>query len=266
MKLNVAQRIWIVALAAMPVLAFSQEKATSEYSVTGVVEGGVGHANISDPYPNWNDQYLKSGIQLTAADRIAAEFSHQAHFGDGGFFFALGYTRTWDDRWFSFLSAGTSTGGFFLPRVRVDACVSRKWFENKSLVTNVGLGYYRAKDVHFDLNLVLSAVYYFTAPWIVEVGGRVNDSNPGNAFSLRGFSAVTFGYNQRYYFTFKYEGGQESYQLVGANAAINDFISHEVSFIWRQWIVTAVGFNMRITYYNGPYERTGVEAGIFVEF
>jgi YaiO family outer membrane protein len=267
-RLVLATSFSIAALTAAPVLGLAEEPAASEHRVSGLVEGGAAYAALTEGYPIWNDQFLKASLQLTPDDRLSAEVSRQSHFGDAGVFFGAGYTRHFDDRWYGSLNIGTSTRGFFLPRIRLDAFLYRKWLERKSLVTNIGFAYYRSRDVYFDRALLAGATYYFDGPWIVEVGGRLNDSSPGGVRSLRGFAALTYGYDQRHFFVLRYEGGREAYQVVGTSAAgaLVGFSSQEASLTWRQWVLADFGLNLRASHYRGPYRRTGLELGIFYEF
>nr|WP_311530474.1 YaiO family outer membrane beta-barrel protein [uncultured Ralstonia sp.] len=266
-------------LVAAP-LAFAESEATAPVApappmastagaplVTGFLEGGIGHANLTGGNADWNDQYLRGGVHLTPKDYVTSEVSHQSHFGDHGTFVGLGYTRTFNDDWYGFLSAGTSTGGFFLPRYRIDGNLYRKLLEKKNLVVNIGFTYYRAREIYTDKTLLLGATYYFEAPWIIQIGARLNRSDPGSVRSNRGVIAVTYGRNKDQYITLMYDTGREAYQLTGGATLLNDFTSHETSLTWRRWITRQWGFNLRAIYYENPfYKRKQVEGGIFYEF
>lgn len=235
--------------------------------LTGFIEGGLGHANLTGDNANWNDQYLRGGVHLTPNDYVTGEISHQSHFGDQGTFFGLGYTRTFDENWYGFLSAGTSSGGFFLPEVRVDGMLFRKFLDKKNLVASTGFTYYRAKEIYTDKAVLLGLTYYLDAPWIVQVGARLNRSDPGNVRSNRGTIAVTYGRDKDQYITLRYDGGREAYQLTGAQSVLSDFTSHEVTLNWRKWFTKRYGMNLRVVYYENPsYKRKQAELGFFVEF
>lgn len=239
----------------------------SMFKRSGFAEAGSRYALLDKNNEDWNDQYLLGGWQFTTADHIHGEISHQNHFDDQGTFFGVGYTHIFNEDWYGSLSTGTSLGGFFLPEFRVDAAMYKKWLAKKSLVTGVGFTYYRAKDIHYDYTVLLNAVYYFDAPWIVELGVRLNQSNPGAVHSERGFGAITYGRHKAYYLTARYEAGREGYQLVGASTAINDFFSHEAAVIWRHWVLKDSGFNATVNYYDNPnYRRFMVGFGLFVDF
>lgn len=237
------------------------------HTLNGFVEAGAGYHGLSGSNPSWNDEYVRSHLAVTPLDGVDLEVSHQAHFGDRGTFLGAGYTRTLDDRWYASGFAGGSDGGFFLPRLRLDGFLSRKWLDGGPLVTTVGLGYSRARDVHWDGSALVEATYYFRAPFIVNAGTRLNASNPGTVLATRGFAAVTYGAEKHHYLTLRFEGGGEGYQVVGPETVLSEFSSHEASAIWRQWLTRSVGFDLRATRYVNPtYTRSGVQLGAFWDF
>jgi YaiO family outer membrane protein len=236
-------------------------------NVRGTIEGVAGHSDLNSGLKNWNDQYIRGNFQLNPSDLVSGEISHQSHFNDSGTFVGATYQRTFNEDWYGSIGMGTSDGGFFLPRLRVDLMGYKKWLEKKSLVTNLGFTYYRAKSLYSDRTLILGAAYYFDLPFILEAGARLNQSNPGAINSRRGFVALTYGQNKRHYFTVRHEQGNEAYQLLGAGASISDFRSRESSVAWRQWLTRDVGFLVKaVEYHNPSYSRSGLEAGLFVDF
>ncbi|MEM5275547.1 YaiO family outer membrane beta-barrel protein [Cupriavidus taiwanensis] len=267
---SLACLLGVLALAACP-HARAQAEATAPRTfvplLRGFIEGGLGHANLTGDNDSWNDQYLRGGVHLSADDYVTGEISHQRHFGDQGTFFGLGYTRNFNEDWYGFLSAGTSAGGFFLPEFRVDGMLFRKFLDKKNLVASAGFTYYRAKEIYTDKTLLLGLTYYFDAPWIVQLGARLNRSDPGNVRSNRGVAAIIYGRDKDQYITLKYDGGREAYQLTGAQSLLSDFTSHEVTLTWRKWFNKRYGMNLRAIYYENPsYRRKQAEIGFFVEF
>ncbi len=261
--------VWILALACLAAAAPAEGPGRPEqpHLVTGVVEVGASRAELSGGHASWNDQYLRSSVQVRAADRVGAEVSHQSHFGEDGTYFGLGYTRVLDDSWYAAASGGASDRGIFLPRLRLDGSASRKWLDRKRLVTTLGATYLRSRGPYYDLGLMLGATYYFEAPWIVEAAARVSHSNPGAARSTRGWLAVTHGRDKRHYVTLKAEAGNEAWQLVTAETALVDFPSFEATLVWRQWLAGRFGANLRATHYRSRnYDRTSVDLGVFSEF
>jgi YaiO family outer membrane protein len=162
---------------------------------------------------------------------------------------------------------GTSSGGFFWPRFRADGFLNRKWSERKQFITTVGFGYYMSKDVHRDSNLFLGATYYFSKPWLVESGVRLNVSNPGAVLAPSGFVAITQGRNKHHYISLNMGAGQEGYQLIGPETVLTRFASQTVTLTWRQWLGRNWGMNIVADYYHNPfYQRDGGVIGFFREF
>ncbi len=231
------------------------------------VQFDLGFADLTAGFSNWNDQTLRLNLGVTSKDRLGAEISNQRHFDDQGTFYGASYTRVFNDSWHGSVHAGSSDGGFFLPRSRWDAFINRKWLSNKNLVTSFGAGYYEAKDGHIDRNMLLSAMYYFPGPWIVEIGGRINRSDPGDVLSRRGFATLTYSQYKLMQVVLRHEDGNEAYQLIGETTALSDFPSSETSLTWRQLLAKNYGINaVLIRYENPSYERKAVQVGMFYEF
>lgn len=236
-------------------------------SADSYVQLDIGYADLSSGFSNWNDQTLRLNLGLTEKDRLSAEISSQNHFDDKGTFYGLAYTRIVNDTWYGSVHLGSSDGGFFLPRSRVDVFINRKWLNSKNLVTSFGAGYYEAKDGHVDRNVLLSALYYFPGPWVVEIGGRVNRSDPGDVSSTRGFAALTYSQYKRMQVVLRYEDGNEAYQLIGESTALSDFPSSETSLTWRQLMTDSYGVHLLVNRYENPnYDRKGVQLGMFYDF
>jgi YaiO family outer membrane protein len=248
-------------------LVLRPETAPPEATLSGFIETGLNYHILTDGQDNWFGQYLRGTLDFKHKNIIAYEVVHQEEFGDDGTFFSLGLTHVLNPDWYGSLSVGTSAGGFFWPRFRLDAFVNRKWLEQRNLVTTIGFGYYDAKDVHYDFSAFIGAAYYFESPWIVEVGLRYNFSQPGNVTAPGPFAAVTYGRNKAYYLVLRVGIGREAYQVVGPDEAITDFASQVVTLTWRQWLTREWGFKLQTEYYHNPfYQRVGFEGGVFWDF
>lgn len=234
---------------------------------TGFIEAGAGHHGLSQGYGDWSIYYLRAVAHASTDTVWNADMTRQREFGDEGTYFSLGATHTINPDWHTFLSAGGSSGGSFLPRFRADAFLSRKWLSTRRLVTTLGAGYYKAKDAHRDQSVFLGATYYFPTPWIVEGGVRWNESNPNSVVSRSQFFAVTQGREKDHYLTLRVGGGNEAYQPIGSSAALVDFPSDSVSLGWRQWLRDDWGLNVLAERYTNPsYRRTGITLGTFKHF
>jgi YaiO family outer membrane protein len=256
-------------LGAVPAV-LAQDDATDQalaLKQSGFLEFGVSYDNLSKGHSSWNSQFVRANLLLTEQDRLDLEIASQDHFDDRGTLLSAGVTHIFDEDWYGRLAFGTSSGGFFLPRWRVDASLSRKWLPQRNLVTTLGLGYYDAKDEHSDRSVSLSALYYFDAPFIVEVGARLNRSNPGSIDSERFFGAINWGMVKERFITLKYETGGEGYQLMTPQLVMTDFNSNETTLIWREWVNKDYGFNVRLQHYSNPfYDRNGLELSLFLDF
>jgi YaiO family outer membrane protein len=248
-------------------LVLRPESAPADATLSGFIETGLNYHILTDGQDDWFGQYLRGTIDFKHKNIISYEVVHQEEFGDDGTFFSLGLTHVLNDDWYGSLTVGTSAGGFFWPRFRLDAFINRKWLEQRNLVTTVGFGYYDAKDVHYDFSAFIGAAYYFESPWIVEVGLRYNFSQPGNVTAPGPFAAVTYGRNKPYYLVLRVGIGREAYQVVGPDQAITDFASQVVTLTWRQWLTREWGFKLQTEYYHNPfYQRVGFEGGVFWDF
>ena len=68
---------------------------------------------------------------------------------------ALSDTLILDRHWYGSLAVGAGDGASYLPRYRIDGFIHRKWLDDLSLVTSIGMGHYRAPDAHKDDHLSL---------------------------------------------------------------------------------------------------------------
>ena len=233
----------------------------AEISATGSY-----HA-LSDSLGSWTLVQLRGLVHAGASDVWSGEIVDRREFGDAGIFLGVANTHTFNRDWFAFAAAGTSAGGFFLPRFRANATVSRKWLQARRLVTTVGGGYYAAKDAHRDYSVAAEAIYYFPANLIVEGGVTWNDSMPGGVVSRYQFLAVTQGRERKRYIVVRVAGGHEAYQLIAPTSPIADFASRSASLMVRQWVNSGWGLSLGAEIYsNSSYTRRAVTLGAFRQF
>ena len=252
-------------LAGLAHVALAQQDPQAPRT-SGFVEAGVTHHSLSSGLGDWNGQFVR-GTAVSGSNTWLGDLWRWSQFGDQGTYAALGNTHVWNPDWYSNITVGTSSGGFFLPRVRVDAFLSRKLLADRSLILTVGAGMYEAKDVHRDQSLFLGATYYAASDWILDGGVRRNNSDPGNVGSSYQHFAVTHGRNKDQLLTARYAFGREAYQLVGPGTVISDFTSRSGSVIWRKWLNPTWGLNLRgERYLNPTYSRSGVDVSLFFEY
>jgi YaiO family outer membrane protein len=230
------------------------------------LEAGGDYLNMNASYGSWSGGYMR-GVLSTGTDVWNGEISGQHEFGDTGIYGAVGDTHTFNSDWFGSLSVGSSAGGFFWPRYRLDGFINRKALKRKQWVASAGFSYYAAKDAHRDRSFALGSVYYFYRPWVLESGVRFNISNPGGVFSPSGFVALTEGRNKQHYLIVRVGLGIEAYQIVGPAATLSDFQSQTLTVTWRKWVGKNWGFNLVGDYYHNPsYARAGGTFGVFKDF
>ena len=152
-----------------------------EKILTNYVEAGGSYRQLTNGFGDWSGGYAR-GVLAQGKNIWNGEVNGQHEFGDGGVYLAAGDTYNFNSDWYASLTMGSSVGGFFWPRLRADAFVNRKFGARKALITTLGYGNYKAKDVHHDQSVYLGTTYYFQRPWIIEDGIRFNVSNPGTVF------------------------------------------------------------------------------------
>ena len=265
------QHLLALATVSMPLALFAQLPATSPEgtsveSEVRTLEISAGSQALSNGYGRWHDLSLR-GAYGVGSHVLQGELSAHRRFGQNGRFVGLSDTYTFNPDWFGSISAGFGDGAYYLPNYRIDTSISRKWLADRNLVTTLGLGYYDAPDGHTDRSLSLGVAYYFSSPWIVEAGVRLNSSNPGNIETRQQFMAVTWGRNRQDVISARYGWGGEGYLTTAANTQLVNFRSREASLSWRHWLTPNTGVLLGINRYTNPiYRRSGVQIGLFHDF
>lgn len=260
-----------LALPLFGITVFSQASADTaapyKLKMSGYLEAGVLNHSLSSGYDGWNGQFVRGVVNTDGKNTWNAEIVNLSEFGDTGTLFVVGNTHDIDEKWFSSVSASSSSGGFFLPQLRLDATLNRKWLEQLNLVTTVGVTMVDSKDTHQDHSVLLAASYYFEQPWIVEGGVRINHSDPGGVTSNSQYVAVTYGQEKHRFISLRYGFGQEAYQVVAQDATLVNFDSNVLTLTWREWITSNRGFQVRTEAYHNPsYDRNGIEFSVFQDF
>lgn len=230
------------------------------------IELNAGGQTLTGGYPAWRQMTLRGNYE-TGVHVLQGELSAKKEFNQSGTFAGVGDTFTINPDWYANVSVGAGDGAFYLPRFRADGALSKKWLENRSLVTTVGLGYYSAPDGHVDRGLLLSAAYYFDAPLVVEGGVRYNRSSPGGIVTHQQFLAATLGRDKQDLVSGRIAWGSEGYLAIAENTTLVDFQSKELSLAWRHWITQRWGFVADANFYRNPtYDRRGANFGFFHHF
>lgn len=250
-----------------PLLESPVSTVPAAVSSKGHIDAGIQRYVLTDHQPSWEGEYVRGAWVQDEKNVWNYEVVNARRYGDSGTFYGAGLTHTFDEDWYAALSAGSSSGGFFWPRERVDVFVHYKFLEKRNLVAMIGYTHYQAKDAHHDQILHLGADYYFESPWIVSGEFLVNDSSPGHVKANYAFLTATYGHEKESYLTLRIGHGKEAYQLLGGEQVIAGFYSSIATLSYRKWIGRDWGVNFVGEYYtNSLYKRRGVEIGIFKDF
>lgn len=248
-------------------LALPADAGAEQIPKANFVETGVKHFNLTEGQPDTAGAYLKAFLDPQGPDAWLGEVVYLDRFGDSGSFFALANTHTWNPDWYSHLAVGSSSGGFFWPRLRVDAALSRKWLAQRNFVTTLGFTYFDAKDEFSDKTVSVEGAYFFSGPWVLQAGVKINRSDPGSVHSSSGFSAVSYGRAGEQLLVLRAEVGNQGYQAIAEESVIVDFPFHTLSLTWRRWLGRDWGFNLRAeSFHSSAYDQRGFELGVFRAF
>lgn len=236
------------------------------------VGGDGSHLTGPDAGPGaaWNDVYVRGAVSSTK-NVFNYEFIRQTRFNDSGWFYSGNWTRVWSENWYTELGAGSSIGGFTIPKLRVDALVHRKLLARKQMVFTAGVGYDKSKSVNTARRGQGSVTYYFDRwPLIVEGGLMMTHANPGDVWARSQWASISEGHDKEHFVSLRYEFGREAYELIkGQNgpATLFDFPIRNYSVNWRQWIGLNWGVNLSFEHEGNPhYHRNGGLIGFFLDF
>lgn len=223
------------------------------------------HDRLSGPFANWHELGLR-GLYRTGPHLLSGEVAALQRFQEKGTYLALGDTVVLDRHWYGSLTIGAGDGASYLPRYRIDGFVHRKWLDDLSLVTSVGLGHYKAPDSHKDDALSLGLSWYLPASWVLQAEAKYNSSRPGPIGTQQYFVATTWGLAGQTRITGRYGWGEEGYQSLGADAFISRFSSRQTSLSVQHWLGPNWGIKAGAERYSNPfYRREGLQLTVFKE-
>ena len=233
----------------------------------GYLEFGGGYSDMYPrPYVPWREGYVRI-VASGGRNSLSGEASRLNRYGDNGWYYGAGIVRDFSENWFADAHVGSSAGGFFLPKYRADASVSRKLLSNKQLVITGVFGYDKSKQVNRDYRYGGAFTYY--THWAIVAQGGVNFTKamPGNLLDMSEYLAITHGHEKERYITLRAETGREGYLVVGPQSVLQDFDYRQYSATWRQWIGVNWGINVIFNHENTPFfRRNGGTVGMFVDF
>ncbi|HXB20132.1 MAG TPA: YaiO family outer membrane beta-barrel protein [Candidatus Solibacter sp.] len=237
----------------------------------GFIEFGGSYSHLSKtefatPFAPWGDAYLR-GVMSRGSNALNGELIRQVRYSDTGWYYNLGWIRTWNPDWYTEVSAGSSTRGFFLPKFRANALINRKILARKQLVLTGGVGYDKSKTVNDATRFQAGGTYYFERPFVLQGGVTWTHANPGGILARSQYLAVTQGHDKEHYISVRAEIGREGYELIGPQTTLFNFVVHNYSVNWRQWIGPNWGVNLAFEHERNPsFRRNGGTLGIFMDF
>ena len=239
-----------------------------KFSPHGYIEGGVLYGRLTAGYGIWFNQYLKTFVKLDKKNSINLELAHDYEFNQHGDYAVIQQAHVINDCWYTHVGIGVSNSSIFVPKYYIGGAIFRKLMNQGQLVPFMGAHAYwwRPNASTEDLNPGL--IYYFSKPWVMELGAFINRSNPGTVYSASAYAVITEGREKEHFYTLRYGFGQEDYLPLGPNVpGVFGFRSMVVTATWRQWIGKNWGTNIVGENYNNPfYKRYGLSVGLFMDF
>jgi YaiO family outer membrane protein len=249
----------------------------------GYIEVGGSHSALTAGNSDWNDFYARA--MLSGGRNIfTGELTREARFGDSGWFGDLGLIRTLSENWYAQVSAGGSAGGFFLPKFRSDALISRKLLPRRQLVLSLGGGYDQSRTIAHDWRAQVEGAYYFNYPIVLQAGLTWTHATPGNILARTQYIAASQGHDKEHFVSLRYEWGREGYEVIAqptivapaialrqaapsSQGVLFNFPVRTITGTWRQWIGPNWGLNFNLEQHQEPaYHRIGGTVGIFLDF
>lgn len=273
-RLRAAAATFRFALAGVLALGASGSGASvalaqdaSRPSLDRRVDLYVDQHQVSGGFGDWKGVGVRLSIPAGTRDTWYAEALQRSAFGDAGTYISLGNQHVWSERWYSYIAVAGGSGDFVLPDLRVDASLSHKWGARQALVTTLGTTLIDAKLGYRDAGAFGALTAYLSPVAVAEVGVRATRSTPGDVDAARGNGALTLGRQGKAVVVLRGSSGREGYQLLGTNAAVRRFTSHEGAVSWRQWLGSGGGLFLQGEHYRNPYyRRTGVTIGVFAHW
>jgi YaiO family outer membrane protein len=262
----------ICAIALMvPLASQAASDATNPPDVlmrtpTRSIDVSTGYQHLTGGYSPWR-QLTIHGVYESDRHVFQGELSHKREFDTTGNFLGLTDTYTINDDWFTSGSVGFGDGAFYLPRIRFDGFVYRKFLPKKNFVGSLGVGYYDAPDGHIDRSIAVGGAYYFEQPLVVEGGIRFNRSNPGGVNTHQQFVAASYSPDSQNALSARFAWGSEGYVPLAAKSSMVGFNSTDASVSWRHRFDKRWGFSISANRYRNPsYARSGVDVGVTRQF
>jgi YaiO family outer membrane protein len=256
-----AGRSAVLSLALLTAARSAQAQA-APVAASFVELTGFYH-RVTHDFGDWHGASARGALS-GAHDTWYLEARGQEAFRDRGFYGSLSNVHSFSSRFFTQVGGGAGSGSFALPNYRLDASVGLKLGARHSLVLTGGGTYVRSTSVYRDKALSARLGWYARPELLLELGGRINWSNPGAVRTERVSGLLLAGRAGATLLSLSGGAGTEGYQLVGAAQALQRFRSQEAVVSWRQWVWPRFGFQLGGEWYhNRYYTRSGATLGFF---
>ena len=230
----------------------------------------VAHHRLSADYAPWQETAFRGvyrqGDHLWGMDVLDAD-----RFSERGLYAGVQDTVQLAPDWRATLGGGMGENVNWLPRYRLDGFLHHTWGEARNWVTHLGLGEYKAHDVHRDRwgSIGMSAYMNHATwgPWVAQGEVRWTRSEPGPVTTRQQFVALTWGQHRSSQLTWRHGWGREGWQAIGDARLLQDFASRQDTLSWQHWIEPEWGIRLMAEHYrNDQYHRSGLTFGVFRDF
>ncbi len=251
-------------LALLIPAAVTAQTATPPHSpAASLMELGGFYQHVTHDFGSWTGGY---GRLVLAGNRDVwyADAKLQEAFRDRGVYGALANVHHFGERLFTQLGIGAGTGTYVLPKFRGDLAVTLKLFRSHALLLNAGGTYVKSKSIYSD-RAAFGSIAWYPGPYaLLEVGGRLNWSDPGTVRTERVTGSLTLGRPGSVVLTLRGGAGTEGYQLTSAPVTLQKFRSQEAGATLRTWLSRSFGVvEGGEWYHNRFYTRAGGSLGFF---
>ena len=260
-----------LTLTLLPMTSYAASDSTNPPDVllrTPVrsIDVSTGYQHLTSGLAPWRHLTVR-GVLENGDHVFQGELSNKREFNTTGNFLGLTDTYSINSDWFTSGSIGFGDGAFYLPKVRFDGFLYKKWLPKKNFISSLGVGYYNAPDGHIDRSIAIGGAYYFDQPWVVEGGVRFNRSNPGGVNTHQQYIAANFTASPKDSLSARYAWGSEGYVPLAAKTSMVGFNSTDASISWRHKLDKQWGFSISANRYRNPsYQRSGIDVGISRQF
>ena len=228
------------------------------------IEAGGFYHHVNHDFGSWKGGYAR--LVLAGARNVwYLDAKAQEAFRDRGVYGSLTNVHHFGSRFSTQLGVGGGTGKYVLPELRADGSLTLKLGGTAhALLLSAGAGYVKSKSIYDDRAMFGSLAWYARPDLLLDLGGRLNWSDPGAVRSERVSAALTWGNPGAAIVTLRGGAGTEGYQLTSAPVTLQKFRSQEAGVTLRHWLARHAGVVAGGEWYHNPfYTRAGGSLGFF---